>query len=159
MDRVFIPLGVKIQKDEWMAQDPETQKKIYIAHGDLVDQSDEGYLRLRAFFRNPVIRSLIHVMPGKWIQKIAQQLSRSPDHQKADLPEKWPEHDRNRLRSVFRSFARQQKADIVILGHCHDLDEEPPFYWNMGYPPVHRQFLYYDSANNRVIRRDFPRIP
>ena len=65
------------------------------------------------------------------------------------------------MRSVFREFAEEKKRqgfDFVILGHCHDLDDLQPFYFNMGYPPVHRQFLYWSAESNSVKRRDFSGI-
>lgn len=162
------PCGVKVVKDEITLQDSDTKKRLYIAHGDLVDESDVNYLRLRKLFRNPVARAAILCAPGTLIERIAEKLSRPIAQQNTELPERWSEEDRNLLRLKYRKFAVKkvqvdQLADVVILGHCHDLDEVAPLYWNMGYPPVHRQFLYYDTSTNNVKRRenfqDLYRIP
>jgi UDP-2,3-diacylglucosamine hydrolase len=137
-------------------------KRAYIAHGDLADPSDTGYLRLRGFFRSTAIFALSRVLPGRVIEGLSRVLSRDETLKAADLPDHWPVAERDRLRAVYRTFAAQQKRqgfDFVVLGHCHDLDEEGGFYWNMGYPPVHRQFLYWESPltqeKDSLIRRNF----
>lgn len=141
---------------------PDGFKKIYIAHGDLVDQSDVNYLRMRKLFRSLPVKALTTMIPGSWVEAFGRTLSRKSDQKAADLPESWPAHQRNALRNLYRSFAaekRRQGYDLVVLGHCHDLDEHPPFYWNMGYPPVHRQFLVYDSETGTFSRDQFVGIP
>jgi UDP-2,3-diacylglucosamine hydrolase len=134
-------------------------KKIYIAHGDLVDQSDQRYLALRKVFRSTVVQKLAASVPGELIQKIGEFASRPLLQKQAELPENWPVEQRAKLRKIFRSFAdykHRQGFDYIILGHCHDLDEVQPFYWNMGYPSAHRQYLYYEAATDSMARRDFP---
>ena len=136
-------------------------KKLFIAHGDLVDQEDSGYLRLRKFFRSHVIRVAANIVPGAFVQKIGDLSSRTLEQKESDLPQNWPLENRDALRTLFRSYAKEknrQGFDYVILGHCHDLDEMKPFYFNMGYPPVHRQYLIYDEAEDCVKRVNFPGI-
>ncbi len=141
----------------------EKPLRIYVAHGDLVDQSDVGYLRLRAVFRSQPIQILSSVLPGRWIEGLSVLLSRPAEQKEKDLPEYWQAEHREKLRKTYRDFAamkNRQGFDFVILGHCHDLDQWAPFYWNMGYPPTHRQFLYYDATNSLekdlLNRRNFP---
>ena len=137
-------------------------KKIYIAHGDLVDQTDVNYLRLRKLFRSAPMRALSTVLPGSWIERFGNLISRKSDQKVVDLPESWTQENRQVLRKKFREFAsakHRQGFDFVILGHCHDLDEQTPFYWNMGYPPVHRQYLCYDSEIGKFLRHKFTEIP
>ena len=130
--------------------------KVYIAHGDLVDQSDHGYLLMRKLFRSWGFRRLLNFFPGKAIEKIGESIARSHDKKEKDLalaPGEVP-----RVRPLYRSFAEEKKRqgfDFIILGHCHDLDDLQPFYFNMGYPPVHRQFLFYSSESNSFKRRVF----
>lgn len=134
------------------------KKMLYIAHGDLVDLSDKKYLALRRFFRSQPLQQVLRHIPGRAVEKIGSALSRSLEDKQQDIPELWPEARRTALRQVFRDFALEKKKqgfDLVVLGHCHDLDAVPPFYWNMGYPPVHRQFLYYDSLEDRMQRLAF----
>ncbi|MBS1959791.1 MAG: UDP-2,3-diacylglucosamine diphosphatase [Bdellovibrionales bacterium] len=141
---------------------PDGRKKIYVAHGDLIDPSDVNYIRMRKLFRSAPARILSSSLPGTWIEKFGRMISRKSDQKMADLPESWSAERRDHLRRLFREFAyvkNRQGFDYVILGHCHDLDEQEPFYFNMGYPPVHRQFLLYDSEIGRVQRHKFPGIP
>ena len=141
----------------------EKNKRIFIAHGDLVDLEDLGYLRLRRFLRSSFMKFMIALAPGKLIQKIGEISSRPLYQKEAELPQAWTEKKVLALRKVFRNFAESKKRqgfDYIILGHCHDLDEVTPYYWNMGYPPTHRQFLYYDATNSLekdlLNRRNFP---
>lgn len=141
---------------------PDGFKKVYVAHGDLVDREDIQYLRMRRLFRSIPVKALTTVLPGSWIEKLGRKLSRQSDQKAAELPEHWPAPRRNALRNLYRSFAadkRRHGFDLVVLGHCHDLDEQEPYYWNMGYPPVHRQFLVYDSAVGTFSRHQFVGIP
>ena len=137
------------------------KKMFYIGHGDLVNEEDVGYLRLRGLFRSKPVQMLADFLPGVWIEKMGDIWSR-PLAQKADeIPENWDPAQLQKLREIYRRFAegkRSQGFDYVILGHCHDRDQLAPFYWNMGYPPVHRQFLYYDATEDLVKRREFPGI-
>ncbi len=137
-------------------------KKIRVAHGDLVDQHDLGYLRLRALFRSMPVQALAHVIPGKWIEALASGIAREATRKAKELPENWDAESRERLRTIYRSSAESQHRlgfDFVVYGHCHDLDEFGGFYWNMGFPPVHRQYLVYDSASeagkDSLLRRNF----
>ncbi len=134
------------------------KKMILIAHGDLVDREDTGYLRLRKFFRSKAIRSLSSFIPGETMDWIGKKLSRPLEQKAREIPDYWTPDEQKRLREIFRKFAEEknrQGFDYIVLGHCHDLDEITPFYWNMGYPPVHRQFLYYDSTEDLMKRRSF----
>jgi UDP-2,3-diacylglucosamine hydrolase len=130
--------------------------RMYIAHGDLVDSTDSGYLRMRSLFRSAGFRQFVDLLPGKAVEWIGESISRSHERKELDLPidpGKAPA-----IRPVFRKFAEEKKRqgfDFVILGHCHDLDDLQPFYFNMGYPPVHRQFLYWSAESNSVKRRNF----
>jgi UDP-2,3-diacylglucosamine hydrolase len=129
---------------------------IYIAHGDLVDQSDSGYLRMRKFFRSAGFKKFVELLPGKAVEWIGETIARTHEQKEGDLsfePGSVPS-----VRKIFRAYAEEKKRqgfDFIILGHCHDLDDLQPFYFNMGYPPVHRQFLYYSSESNSFKRRNF----
>ncbi len=161
----FLPRGVRFEPEAVCVEMEGATgvRKLYVAHGDLVDQNDIGYLQLRAFFRSPPLQGLARILPGAWIDRVASRLSRSPERQAGELPESWPPFRRDSLRKVFREFASAIRArgfDGVILGHCHDLDSAGGFYFNMGYPPVHRQFLvcgnFPESDGEMISRRNFP---
>jgi UDP-2,3-diacylglucosamine hydrolase len=161
----FLPAEVVLSEDHLrlnLATASGKERSVWIAHGDLVDQGDHSYLRMRALFRSAPFRGLIRVLSGFMIEKIAGRISRDAHRKSSELPEGWSEEKRSRLRSVFRGYAEsihRQGSDFVVLGHCHDLDAWGGFYWNMGYPPVHRQYLVYDSSLNvgkeSIERRNF----
>ncbi len=126
-------------------------KKIYIAHGDLVDQGDHAYLKLRNHLRSKPVQLLSRILPGEIIEKIGMTFSRS-------LDEKARDGARSGVRETFRRFAEEKHQsgfDRIVLGHCHDFDSVPPYYFNMGYPPVQNQYLYYDTLSD-LSRRPFP---
>jgi UDP-2,3-diacylglucosamine hydrolase len=153
LDRAFEGLSVKILDSELILG------KIYIAHGDLVDQEDRGYLILRKLFRSSFIQHLSHLLPGGIVKMIGESMSRSHDQKQKDLAKTYSEAPP--VRKIFRQFAEQKKAEgfeFVILGHCHDFDDLNPFYFNMGYPPVHRQYLHWSADSNSVKRRKFTGI-
>jgi len=150
--RKLFQTAIRFHEEEVVLEDHSQvpSQKIYIAHGDLVDQEDHGYLKLRAFLRGTPIRVLSSLLPGRLIDAIGAAVSR-PLSQKADeLPEQWSVEKRERLRKVFRAFAKAKHeagCDFVVLGHCHDLDSVPSYYFNMGYPPVHLQYLFYGPVS------------
>ena len=122
--------------------------RIRVEHGDRVELEDHRYLRMRSIFRSKEVKQISQLLPGGVIEKLASLISRGSDQKISDLPENWSEQDRMRLRMKFRTHAEtlhRQGVDLVVMGHCHDLDEWGGFYWNMGYPPIHRQFLVYET--------------
>jgi UDP-2,3-diacylglucosamine hydrolase len=161
----FMPRGVRFEPEAVCLEidGKEALRKLYVAHGDLVDRTDTGYLRLRAFFRSSPLRAVARILPGVWIDRVASRLSRSPERKSSDLPEGWDVSRREALRQTFHEFARgvrERGFDGVILGHCHDFDSSGGFYFNMGYPPVHRQFLvcgdFSGTGGEMITRRNFP---
>lgn len=139
--------------------------KLFVAHGDCVDEEDYGYLRLRSLFRSSLFQGMVNFVPGTFVEWVGKQFSRPLEKKVQDLPEQWSDEARSTLRTQFRSYAERihrQGFDAVVLGHCHDLDEVKPYYFNMGYPPVHRQFLIFDSSasleKELLKRRNFPGI-
>ncbi len=147
-----LPAGVGVAPGEVVLdlQGPgEVRHRLLIEHGDLADREDRSYRAMRGILRSAAVRVLSGCLPGKWVQACAALLSRPAHRKVTDLPEHWSAERRERLRSVYRGHARlrrDQGFDWVVLGHCHDLDEWGGFYWNMGYPPVHRQYLVFDPV-------------
>src|SRR5689334_19618315 len=117
----------------------------------MVDQTDYGYRILRAFFRSPLIKSLVVITPGKWLKKIGEFSSGRSRDRKPLLPVELPVQKIELLRRKYRSFAAEKLAegfDYVVMGHCHDLDEmsftiggRRAQYVNVGFPRVHGSFL------------------
>lgn len=89
----------------------------YMAHGDLVNTRDTGYLRLRKFFRGPTVSLLLRMIPPKWIVRLGLALSRKSRAYTATKTDD--------LDAIYRSFAKErweEGFDVVILGHNHRKD-------------------------------------
>ena len=151
--RKLFPAQVDFQEEAIILTDAynnQRKKQLYIAHGDLVDREDESYLRLRKLLRSRFIKNLAEWIPGALTEKIGLTFSRSTEQKALDGAHPG-------VREKFRNFARkkyEEGYDFVVLGHCHDFDAVEPYYYNMGYPPLHQQWLHYDSASG-LQRRPF----
>lgn len=137
-------------------------KKFYFTHGDLVDPKDYGYRLLRMFFRSPIMKGLVSIAPGKWLEKFGNLSSRQSRQSHSQLP-----HDRiEPLRKTFRNYAAEQIAqgsDFVVMGHCHDLDEmsfmvgnRKGQYVNIGFPRIHGSFLSWAPGEDKIQREKLP---
>jgi UDP-2,3-diacylglucosamine hydrolase len=137
-------------------------KKFFVAHGDTVDRSDYSYLLLRAFFRSPVMRGLVMLIPGTWLDEFGKFSSKKSRNRKPLLPSQMPLNRMERLRTVYRSYAAERLAqgfDFVVLGHCHDLDEmffniggRTGQYVNVGFPRNHGSFLTWAVGEDKIHR-------
>jgi UDP-2,3-diacylglucosamine hydrolase len=137
-------------------------KKFYFAHGDLVDPQDYGYQLLRILFRSPVMKAIVSVIPGRWLENFGKLSSRKSRQYHSELP-----HDRiEPLRKVFRNYAAERIAqgyDFVVMGHCHDLDEmtftvgnRKGQYVNIGFPRIHGSFLSWAPGEEKIQREKLP---
>ncbi len=89
-------------------------KTLYIAHGDLVDESDRGYRFLRSLLRSPWFYGLQKQLPLALLWKLAR---RSSDASKAYLAK-----PQGSLAAKMEAFALAKFSggvDAVVLGHCH----------------------------------------
>jgi UDP-2,3-diacylglucosamine hydrolase len=141
-------------------------KRFFFAHGDTVDRRDYGYRALRTFFRSPVMKALVAVAPGEWLDAFGKKSSGLSSRAKPRRPEELPIERAERLRKAYRSYAAEKLGegyDFVVLGHCHDLDEmkfrigeREGQYVNVGYPRVHQSFLLWEPAEGAIRRVPLP---
>lgn len=137
-------------------------KKFFVAHGDTIDREDYSYLFLRAFFRSPVMKILVRLVPGTWLDEFGKFSSKKSRTRKPILPSQLPLKRMERLRTVYRSYAAERLAqgfDFVVLGHCHDLDEmffniggRSGQYVNVGFPRNHGSFLTWAEGEEKIHR-------
>jgi UDP-2,3-diacylglucosamine hydrolase len=137
-------------------------KNFYIAHGDLIDKNDVGYLRLRKVLRSSLTGAIANFLPEMVLQTIGakssslSQLSRknrSVDSRKSSM---------EYMRKIFRQFVKDKITsgyDFVILGHCHDADElsfqvgdRTGHYMNVGYPKEHRNYIRWEDGQSKFSR-------
>lgn len=160
-----------LQKMKNVRVDPESfnvpfeGKRFYLAHGDLVDRDDHGYLFLRSIFRSPFIRAAARVLPEKIVSMIGDKSNQASQSKNPRLPEDRGESHLALIRKKFRTFAASkvgEGADFVVMGHCHDLDQSEVdgngrtgFYMNVGYPKKHGKYVYWEPGLKSLERRDF----
>lgn len=139
--------------------------RVYVAHGDLVDREDYGYRALRLLFRSRVTRLASAVLPDRAVDWIGNRSAKASRGANPRLPEERGLASRDRLRGLYRSFARKKFLagfDAVILGHCHDLDGETfveggrrGSYLNVGFPRIHHSYVVFSEGKleRRPLRR------
>jgi UDP-2,3-diacylglucosamine hydrolase len=105
-------LGIEVYPD---AADFEIDgHRMFVSHGDTVDQGNRKYLALRGFLRSSFAYRLQRLLPLKllWrLARISSQMSKDMSGESAD-----------RLVEIMHRFAQgkfQEGYDAVILGHCH----------------------------------------
>jgi UDP-2,3-diacylglucosamine hydrolase len=104
--------GIEVFQDT--AQIPLDGKTIFIAHGDLVDETDRGYRILRRVLRSPVFYGLQKRLPLSWLWRIAM---RSSEASKEYLAK--PQEGLAEKMEAFALAKFEGDLDAVILGHCH----------------------------------------
>lgn len=141
------------------------KKRFYIAHGDLVDQSDSAYLGLRRAFRSPLAFAVANVLPDFALQIIGQRSNDLSQLGRKNRPTAQLVARIDRTRKTFREFVREKISDgfdFIILGHCHDADEithqvdgRTGHYMNVGYPKEHRNYIRWNQGEERLSRIQF----
>jgi UDP-2,3-diacylglucosamine hydrolase len=112
-------------------------KRLYLAHGDLVNRQDLSYLRWRALTRSTQFKKGLNALPERARERLLPFIGRwmsDQSRKRGGRP-----RDTTQTRSIYREFARAkwtQGFDGVILGHSH-VDEElrsedGRFYLNLG---------------------------
>ena len=89
-------------------------RTVYIAHGDLVDESDRGYRLLRKVLRSAAFYGLQKRLPLAMLWGLARKSS--------DASKEYLAKPQEGLAAKMEEFALAKfsvGADAVILGHCH----------------------------------------
>ncbi|MBL7716362.1 MAG: UDP-2,3-diacylglucosamine diphosphatase [Bdellovibrionales bacterium] len=139
-------------------------RKLYVAHGDLVDRSDWGYRILRVFLRSPFLWAFQKFAPGSfvdWVGQTSSRRSRGSRPTMAEMSLMRLEH----LRKAYRSFSAakiHEGFDAVVLGHCHDRDEMEfkvgdrlGRYLNVGFPRTHETSIEWTATQDLPSRIPF----
>ncbi len=85
----------------------------HLAHGDEVNRQDRGYLWLRQVFRSPAFFHLARWAGPTLLQGGGHQLSRLSRDGKPAARRDWG--------PVVEAWGRQQRAQVVVVGHGHRL--------------------------------------
>jgi UDP-2,3-diacylglucosamine hydrolase len=106
LDCRILPDGGPLQLDD---------RRIFIAHGDLVNPDDKAYRMLRSALRCRLSRALLPLVPPDWAWSMARWASRLSGRKKKGPSAFLPEQ-------ALLNFARERFAegfDTVITGHFH----------------------------------------
>jgi UDP-2,3-diacylglucosamine hydrolase len=90
-------------------------KRLYLAHGDLVDAEDASYLFFRKILRSKTFGWFKERLPSTFWWKVARGSSTAS--------KKWLGETRERLARKMYAFSLRKFEDgfdAVILGHCHE---------------------------------------
>lgn len=90
-------------------------KRVFIAHGDLINPADRGYRLLRSFFRCHLSRLLLPLAPPDWAWGVSRWASHQSSRRKKGSHRYLPEE-------LLVNFARERFAegyDAVLIGHFH----------------------------------------
>ena len=104
--------GIEVFTDEALVQ--LDGKQIYIAHGDMVDETDRGYRLLRSVLRSRLFFELQKLLPLSMLWRLARLSS--------DASKEYLAKPQEGLAAKMEAFALKkfdEGIDAVILGHCH----------------------------------------
>ncbi|MEZ4600403.1 MAG: UDP-2,3-diacylglucosamine diphosphatase [Syntrophotaleaceae bacterium] len=90
-------------------------RKVFLAHGDLINPHDRGYLLLRKVLRNRLTRMLLTLVPPDLAWSVARRASRLSNCKKTRRQPRLPE----KLLLHFAEERFTEGYDAVITGHFH----------------------------------------
>ncbi|MGH1467644.1 MAG: UDP-2,3-diacylglucosamine diphosphatase [Bdellovibrionales bacterium] len=108
-------MGVEVYPDEHEFN--LKGQRVLVSHGDLLDQSDKNYLRMRWFFRTPFARFLIKILPEVLLVKIGSLLS-TTEHKELPTKEEQRAFQEN-WEKWTRELHSKKPYDVFICGHFH----------------------------------------
>ncbi|NUM59750.1 MAG: UDP-2,3-diacylglucosamine diphosphatase [Bdellovibrionaceae bacterium] len=94
-----------------------------LEHGDLINQEDKAYLKLRKFLRSPIMTWLAFVLPGFFWNYLGKKWS-SASRKKSQI---YSAEKISWIRDLIRQHAQKQIEtqyfDVIVTGHMHVRDE------------------------------------
>lgn len=107
-------IGAEIYPDSFLLE--QQGHRIFLCHGDLINQADWSYRLLRRALRSPLTELIARILPAVAIRRIRQRLQRTSK-------KRYPQH---RIRwdypALIRQFADRiapTGCDTLLLGHFH----------------------------------------
>ncbi len=129
-------------------------KKIYLAHGDELDIDNIPYQRYKKIIRSSFAKFLAnYIVTEKLLKKIGAFLAKKSKDQQKDF--NW-----NNTFILYRNYVQKlwdKGIHGVIVGHSHVCDaweEGVHFYYNVGYAPMERQFLFLNQDGPQFVPLD-----
>ena len=92
-------------------------------HGDLINQNDEQYLKYRSIIRNPLVKPLGNIIPGRVWDYIGNKASKKSRIKSGY----YRTANEDKLISMIRSHIpvayNEKPFDLIISGHMHIFDD------------------------------------
>ncbi len=94
-----------------------------LEHGDLINQKDLDYLKLRRFLRTPTMIALGHWLPGRFWNMVGEKWSSTS--RKATLAYQQQRNAEvvNMIREHAKSEVLKRPFDCIVSGHMHVVDD------------------------------------
>lgn len=98
-------------------------KVIRVEHGDLINLNDEKYIKYRATIRNPRIKPLGNILPGRFWDYLGNKASKKSRERSGHYRASNEDQLVKMIRShVFTAF-KDKPFDYIISGHMHVFDD------------------------------------
>lgn len=94
-----------------------------LEHGDLINQDDRAYLRLRRTLRTPWMLALGHWLPGRLWNFIGEKWSRTSRKESHAYLQAKKEVIVNMIRAHAQRSVLEKPFDYIITGHMHIVDD------------------------------------
>ncbi|NTV50740.1 MAG: UDP-2,3-diacylglucosamine diphosphatase [Geobacteraceae bacterium] len=91
-------------------------KRLYICHGDQINEEDRLYRLLRFLLRSRLITSIIRHFPPAWAQKIRSRLQKRSQAGYSVKTARW---DYRQILLDFAANLHKQGCDGLVTGHFH----------------------------------------
>lgn len=132
-------------------------QRLYLAHGDFLDDSQRWYRRWAKFIKSPLTSRIISLVPPDFTCRVARRLSkisRKQSHHANQLPGRINE----KLADIFRAG-----HDVAIVAHYHHPARQLISLNDQHYPVYHLgdwitdySYLEWENGNFQLKRADTP---
>lgn len=96
---------------------------VRMEHGDYINPDDKFYLRYLELIRNPRMKKLADVVPGKFWDEVGNFASRLSRKKSYSVRRDSSEAIRQKIRDYAQLKALETNFDYIITGHMHVQDE------------------------------------
>ncbi|MNJ99758.1 UDP-2,3-diacylglucosamine hydrolase [compost metagenome] len=97
--------------------------KVRCEHGDLINLSDEKYLKYRSIIRNPWIKPLGNLIPGQFWEYIGNRASKKSRARSGEYRSRNEEQLALMIRGHAIKAYSEKPFDVIISGHMHVFDD------------------------------------
>lgn len=97
--------------------------RVRVEHGDLINLSDEKYLKYRSIIRNPYIKPLGNIIPGWVWNHVGNKASKKSRDRSGDYRSRNESQLTQMIRGHGERVYLEKPFDLIISGHMHVFDD------------------------------------